>query len=151
MSDSPEQPMVEVVLGRIVIRNNADRQYIFLNERGGERGFPIVIGTPEATEIHRVVAGAESERPMTHQLTASIIEGLGARLKRCDIVDLRSNTYFAQLVLESEKDATTVVVDARPSDAIALALRAGCPLRVAESVLEQVRSDDSGPDPLPEP
>ena len=150
MADSPEQPMIEVALGRIVIRDNADRQYIYLAERGGERGFPIVIGTPEASEIHRVVSGAECERPMTHQLTASIVEGLGARLKRCDIVDLRSNTFYAQIVLQSPSGDTTVVLDARPSDAIALALRAGCPLRVAESVLEQVRSDESGPDPMPE-
>jgi uncharacterized protein len=150
MSSVPEQPMVEVVLGRIVIRENSDRQYIFLVERGGVRGFPIVIGSPEAAEIQRVVAGIECERPLTHQLAYSILESLGARLRRCDIVDLRQNTFFAQLVLQTEKGQTSVVVDARPSDAIALAMRARCPLRVAESVLEQVRSDESGPDKLTE-
>ena len=79
MSSVPEQPMVEVVLGRIVIRENSDRQYIFLVERGGVRGFPIVIGSPEAAEIQRVVAGIECERPLTHQLAYSILESLGAR------------------------------------------------------------------------
>lgn len=151
MPESPEQPMVEVVLGRIVIRENSDRQYIFLLERGGKRGFPIVIGSAEAAEIQRVVAGIDCERPLTHQLAYSIVEGLGASIRRCDIVDLRQNTFFAQLVLQTPRGDTTLVLDARPSDAIALALRAGCPLRVAESVLEQVRSDESGPDPLPEP
>jgi bifunctional DNase/RNase len=150
MAETPEQPMVEVVLGRIVIHEGSDRQYIFLQERQGKRGFPIVIGSNEAAEIKRVVARIECERPLTHQLTFSIIEACGARIRRCDIVDLRQNTFFAQLVLQSDAGDRTVVLDARPSDAIALALRAGCTLRVAESVLEQVRSDESGPDPLPD-
>ena len=150
MAETPEQPMVEVVLGRIVIHEGSDRQYIFLQERQGKRGFPIVIGSNEAAEIKRVVARIEVERPLTHQLTFSIIEACGARIRRCDIVDLRQNTFFAQLVLQSDSGSRTVVLDARPSDAIALALRAGCTLRVAESVLEQVRSDESGPDPLPD-
>ena len=152
MDETPEQPMVEVVLGRIVIREGSDRQYIFLHERGGKRGFPIVIGSNEAAEIKRVIARIECERPLTHQLAFSIIEAFGARIRRCDIVDLRQNTFFAQLVLQTDSGDRTVVLDARPSDAIALALRAGCTLRVAESVLEQVRSDEGGgPDPLPEP
>ena len=152
MTEPPEQPMVEVVLGRIVIREGSDRQYIFLQERSGKRGFPIVIGSNEATEIKRVVARVECERPLTHQLAYSIVEAFGAHIRRCDIVDLRQNTFYAQLVLQTEAGDRTIVLDARPSDAIALALRAGCTLRVAESVLEQVRSDEGGgPDPLPGP
>lgn len=150
MDESQEQEMIEVLLGRIVIRDDSDRQYIFLTEKDGERGFPIVIGTNEAHEIQRVVSGAENERPLTHQLAFSMVEGLGGTIKRCDVVDLRKNTFFAQLVLQSTDGETTAVIDARPSDAIALALRAQCPIRVAESVLEDVRTDDSGPDPLPE-
>ena len=148
MAPVPEKRMVEVVLGRIVIREGSDRQYVYLVERGGERGFPIVIGTPEAAEIQRVVAGIECERPLTHQLAFSMLESLGAQLRRCDIVDLRQNTFFAQLVLQADKGKASVVIDARPSDAIALALRAGCPMRVAESVLEQVRGDTGGADKL---
>jgi bifunctional DNase/RNase len=151
MAENGDSPMVEMLLGRIVIRDSSDRQYIFLSERGGKRGFPIVIGTNEAAEIQRVVAGIEFERPMTHQLCYSAIQALGAEVRRCDIVDLRQNTFFAQLVLQSAQGDTTAVIDARPSDAIALALRARCPIRVAEHVLEQVRSDESGPDPLPRP
>ena len=151
MSASPDEPMVEVVLGRIVIREGSDRQYIYLQERGGARGFQIMIGTSEAAEIQRVVARIECERPLTHQLAFAAIEALGARVRRCDIVDLRHNTFFAQLVLQTDGGERTIVLDARPSDAIALALRAGATLRVAESVLEQVRSDSSGPDPLQEP
>jgi bifunctional DNase/RNase len=151
MASTSEPKMVEMMLGRIVIREGADRQYIFLAERGGARGFPIVIGNSEAAEIHRVVTRQELERPLTHQLTYSVIQALGAEIRRCDIVDLRSNTFFAQLVVQSKEGNSTAVIDARPSDAIALALRARCPIRVAESVLEQVRTDESGPDPLPKP
>jgi bifunctional DNase/RNase len=142
--------MVPLALGRIVIREGSDQQYIFLKEREGQRGFPIVIGTNEAYEIRRVVTGVQPERPLTHQLAYEAIKALGADLKRVDIVDLRNNTFFAQIVLQNKKGELSAVVDARPSDAVALALRAKCPLRVAESVLEIVRSDTSGPDPLPE-
>jgi hypothetical protein len=149
MEGANASKMIEVVLGRIVIREQSDRQYIFLQEKSGKRGFPIVIGSYEAAEIQRVVAGIEYERPLTHQLALAIVVALGARLKRCDIVDLRQNTFFAQLVVQTPDGKTTAVVDARPSDAIALALRAGASIRVAEHVLDEARSDDSGPDPLP--
>ena len=143
--------MVAMMLGRIVIRENSDQQYIFLRERAGKRSFPIVIGTNEALEIDRVTKGIQPERPLTHQLAYETIKALGAELKRVDIVDLRNNTFFAQVVLQNKKGELTAVVDARPSDAVALAMRARCPLRVAESVLELVRTDTSGPDPLPGP
>lgn len=142
--------MVGLRLGRIVIREGSEQQYIFLKESDGKRGFPIVIGTSEACEIRRVVTGLQPERPLTHQLAYEAIRALGADLKRVDIVDLRNNTFFAQLVLQNKKGELTAVVDARPSDAVALALRAKCPLRVAEAVLELVRTDAAGPDPLPE-
>jgi bifunctional DNase/RNase len=148
---NPSEPnMVDVRLSRIVFREGQDRQYIYLTERAGRRGFPIVIGTNEALEIDRVVKGFQSERPLTHQLVHSVIEALAAELKRCDITDLRNGTFYAQLVLQNKSGSTTVVVDARPSDAIALALRARCGIRVAESVLEEVRTDE-GVDPLPGP
>ena len=142
--------MVDLSLGRIVIREGSDQQYIFLRERSGKRGFPIVIGTNEAYEIRRVVTGVQPERPLTHQLAYETIKALGGELKRVDIVDLRNNTFFAQIVLQNKKGELTAVVDARPSDAVALALRAKCQLRIAESVLELVRTDTTGPDPLPD-
>ena len=142
------QGMVSVHLGRIVIRDGADQQYIYLREKGGERGFPIVIGTSEACEIRRVVHEIRPERPLTHQLTFDSIRALGHSLSHIEIVDLRNNTFYARLVLQNEAGEVSAVVDARPSDAVALAMRAGCPIQVAESVLEQVRTDESGPDPL---
>jgi bifunctional DNase/RNase len=143
--------MIDVALSRIVIREGSEQQYIFLQEAGGGRGFPIVIGTVEACEIRRVVAGLQTPRPLTHQLAYETIRALETELKHVDIVDLRDNTFFAQLVLHKKDSEMTAVVDARPSDAVALALRAKCPIRVAQSVLDMVRTDPSGPDVLPEP
>lgn len=138
--------MIDAALTRIVIRDGIDRQYIFLREKQGERGFPIVIGNNEALEIHRVVHGIEPERPLTHQLTFAAIKGLGANLQSVDIVDLRRNTFFAQIVLQNDEGDVLTVVDARPSDAIALALRARCRIRIAESVLERANVGDEEED-----
>ena len=150
MSSEPESKMIEMLLGRIVMRADSAQQFIFLTERGGGRGFPIVIGAAEAAEIHRVVTSVESPRPLTHQLAHSSLQALDADLVRCDIVDLRQNTFFAQLVLRRRSSNEVAIVDARPSDAIALALRSKATIRVAESVLDQVRTDLSS-DPLAKP
>jgi bifunctional DNase/RNase len=136
--------MIDVTLSRIVVRDGSDRQYIFLSEVEGSRGFPIVIGNNEAGEIQRVVHGVEPERPLTHQLTFSAIGALGGRLQAVEIVDLKQNTFFAQVVLEGGPEGV-VRVDARPSDAIALALRARCPIRVAEEVLTKASDTKSSP------
>ena len=150
MSDSPERPrMIDVALSRIVIREGSEQQYIFLQEAGGGRGFPIVIGTSEACEIRRVVAGLQTPRPLTHQLTYETIRALETDLQHVDIVDLRENTFYAQLVLRRKGENMTAVVDARPSDAVALALRARCPIRVAASVFDMVLPDV--PDPALDP
>ena len=134
--------MIDVTLSRIVVRDGADRQYIFLSEIDGTRGFPIVIGNNEAGEIQRVVHGVEPERPLTHQLAYSTIEALDGHLEAVEIVDLKHNTFYAQLLLRGPKNGP-IVVDARPSDAIALALRAKCKIRVAEDVMARA-SDTKG-------
>jgi hypothetical protein len=139
-------PMVPVELARLVLYDNAEQQFIYLREVGGARGFPIVIGENEANEIRRVVTGQKTERPLTHQLCHQAIRALGHELLRVDIVDLRNNTFFAHLVLQDAQGAISAVLDARPSDALALALRARCPLRVAESVLASLRPDEAGPE-----
>jgi bifunctional DNase/RNase len=145
------QRMIEVTLGRIILREDSDQQWIVLHERGGERSFPIVIGNAEAMEIQRVVEGQKTVRPLTHALLHAAIKALGATLKRVDIVDLRQNTFFAQLVLEGAHDQSLVVVDARPSDAVALALRARCPIRASEAVIRQAVAQGTDPSPSPEP
>ena len=141
-----EPKMIDVALTRIVIRDGADRQYIYLSDPASKRSFPIVIGNNEAGEIHRVVHKIEPERPLTHQLTFAAIQALGARIKSVDIVDLKQNTFYARIVLEHETNNTQTEIDARPSDAIALALRAGCQIRVAEPVIERAKEPNGGPE-----
>lgn len=135
--------MIDVTLSRIVLRDGEERQFIVLAEAEGKRGFPIVIGSNEAFEIQRVVHGIEPERPLTHQLAYNAIQALGGRIQAVEIVDLKQNTFFARLWLATPGNGT-VAVDARPSDAIALALRARCPIRVAEDVLAKA-SDTQAP------
>ena len=126
--------LVDVNLRRVVLASGTDHQYIYLQERGGERAFPIMIGNTEANEIHRVIHGQEAARPLTHRLCQSLVEGLGGRVVGVDIVDLQQNTFFARIRLDGPKGE--VEIDARPSDAIALALRVRAPIRAAEKVIE---------------
>lgn len=136
-----EKMLVRMELSRIFIREMADMQIIELSEVGGDRTFPIVIGLPEAFAIERRLKGVEIERPQTHDLLASVIEHLGAKLKRVVINDLSGGTFFARLVLA--QDGQDLEVDCRPSDAIALAVAEDVPIDVAEHVLEQTAEDNA--------
>ena len=136
-----EADLIPVELARVVLHEGSPHQHIYLVESDGERSFPIVIGKNEAEEICRVIKQDELLRPMTHQLTSNLIEALGGRITAVDIVDLRKNTFFANVTLANEAGDLVAVVDARPSDAIALALRARCPLRVSRSVLERAAEE----------
>lgn len=144
-----EGPFVAMALRRIVLRDYHDGQMIYLSELDGARSFAISIGRGEAEEIRRVVSRTQTERPLTHQLLLDSLAATGARLEAVEVHELRRNTFFARLVLRLAGDGGLRHVDARSSDAIALALRAGCTIRVAESVLEQVRID-LFPDILPQ-
>jgi len=108
---------------------------ILLKEDGGLRVMPIWIGQPEATAILIAIEGVEPPRPMTHDLMLSVLTASGLVLRRVEITRLEEGTFFAALVLQG--DDRTVVIDARPSDSMALAVRAKCPILVAEAVLDQ--------------
>ncbi len=98
---------------------------------------PMVIGQFEARAIAMELAEERFERPLTHDLLHNVISALGHRLERVDITKLENGVYYAELTLVGENDI--VKVDSRPSDAIALALRAGAPIYVAEEILERER------------
>ncbi|MBE0475934.1 MAG: bifunctional nuclease family protein [Coriobacteriia bacterium] len=109
-----------------------------LEEEGGvadDRLVPIWIGQAEATAILLALQGAEPPRPMTHDLLRNVIEDLGFVVLRVEITRLEEGTFYAALVLRGEE--REVVMDARPSDCIALAVRVNCPLFIAEQVLEE--------------
>jgi bifunctional DNase/RNase len=104
-----------------------------LQEKGGARVLPIWIGQPEAESIVMHMHNVKRPRPLTHDLCKSLINGMGATLRRVQITRVESNTYFGELQLE--RDSSLVHVDSRPSDAIAIALRLDAPIFAAEALL----------------
>ena len=127
---------IRMDLARILIRETEEQQIIILRERDGDRHFPIVIGIYEATAIDNRVKGIKRERPMTHDLMASIIEALNSDLEKIVIHDLRDHTFYAKLIIR--QNGQLVEVDARPSDAIALGIVDNTPIFVAQHVLDEV-------------
>lgn len=111
---------------------------IVLKDASGESVLPIWIGIFEADAIARQIEKIESPRPMTHDLLRSAIETLRARVERVVITDLRENTFFALIHLLRGDER--VAIDARPSDAMALALRTNAPIFVEDTVLEKSSS-----------
>ena len=113
---------------------------LVLGEVDGNRRLPIIIGAFEAQAIALELEKIQPPRPMTHDLLRNAIEELGAKIDRILITDLRDATFFAKLHLAH--NGNVVEVDCRPSDAMALALRAGAPIFVEESVLEKSANPD---------
>jgi len=112
--------LVQMDLARVVISELNDHQVIFLQERDGERSLPILIGIFEAKSIDRRIKRQFTKRPLTHDLVAQTIQALGGRLDSVVIDNVEQQTYFAKLRIE--QDGNLVSVDARPSDAIAIAV-----------------------------
>jgi bifunctional DNase/RNase len=135
------QMPVEMQLSRIIISEIHDQQIIYLREVDGDRQFPIVIGIFEATSIDRRVKGYQTPRPLTHDLIVSIVEQLVGELDSVVISDLREGTYFAELRVRHNGEL--IEIDARPSDAIAVAVTCDPPLPiyVSEDVLKEALSD----------
>ena len=116
----------------------ANQPIVLLRELGGTRVLPIWIGVAEAASISAHLAGDRTERPMTHDLFAATLAALGVTIRAVHLVDLRSGTFFAELLLEGPAGET--VLSARPSDAVAVAIRAGdeVPILVDEDLFARV-------------
>jgi bifunctional DNase/RNase len=123
-------------LSKIIISEMQDQQIIVLKEVDGDRKFPIVIGSGEAYAIDRRLKGILHPRPLTHDLLASVIEQMGGSIERIEINNLQDHTFFARIHIR--QNGTTVKVDSRPSDAIALGVATSVPIYVAEHVLDAV-------------
>lgn len=128
--------MVEMELNKIVIDEKRHDQLIVLKEKGGSRILPIVIGLNEASAIKLKISGFQPPRPLTHDLLHSTIENLEASIDKVIIDKLEDNTFHAKLVIKT-KSGDTKVIDARPSDSIALAVRAHAPIFVEDEVVKQ--------------
>lgn len=108
---------------------------LLLKEQNGDRYLPIWINTPEATSIALARDGFAPQRPMTHDLLASVIEELGATVREVVVTELRGGTFFADLVLDTGADSHTI--SSRPSDAVSVAVRVDAPLFAASDVLDE--------------
>ncbi len=129
---------VPMELSRIIISEINEQQVIYLQEIDGKRTFPILIGIFEATSIDRRVKGHPSPRPLTHDLIVGVVQALGGEFHDVVISELKDHTYFAKLRVR--RDGELIEVDARPSDAIAVAVTCNpvLPIYVSEEVLNDV-------------
>lgn len=136
--------MVPVTIQSVRVSLVSQQRVVILGEQGGNRYLPIYIGAFEADAITIRLQGAALWRPMTHDLLLRCIGQLGGEVLRVVVTDLRSDTFFANIYVRQNGEEQAI--DSRPSDALALAVRAGVPVFVSESVMEQAGNE---PDPSP--
>jgi bifunctional DNase/RNase len=127
--------LVEMVIESVRVHMLSNRHVVILKDTEGDRYLPIWIGAWEASAIAMRLQGLAAERPLTHDLFAAALDRLGVRVERVVISELTDETYHARIHLE--RDGVQVEVDARPSDALALAVRAEVPIYAADEVLAQ--------------
>jgi bifunctional DNase/RNase len=127
--------LIEVVVESVRVHMPSSRHVVILKETGRERYLPIWIGPWEASAIAMRLQGLTPERPLTHDLFASTLEELGVRVEQVVISSLAEETFHARLTLSL--DGRSVELDARPSDALALAVRTGVRILASEAVLDQ--------------
>jgi bifunctional DNase/RNase len=132
--------MVEVIVSRIGVDAQSQSFVVILEERDGTRALPIWIGRPEAESIAAHINGVKVERPMTHDLAVSLVTGLGGLLRRVQITRVVRGTFHAELHIA--RNGGPLVIDARPSDALAVALRLGAPVFVADVLFDD--EDNTG-------
>ncbi len=127
--------MIRMIVQGLTIDPATNSPILILKEKEGKKTLPIWIGLLEATAIASELEKVSFSRPMTHDLLRTVIETLGWSVSRVEVVDLKDNTFYALLHLLGPEGE--VSIDSRPSDAIALALRAEAPVFVDEKVLER--------------
>jgi bifunctional DNase/RNase len=136
--------MLPVRIHSLGLDTTSNQPVVLLREEEGLRILPIWIGQPEATAILIAIENVELPRPMTHDLLLSVLSASGLVLERVEITRMEEGTFFAALVLGGASGC--VVIDARPSDSIALAVRAACPILVADEIMDRagiVPDDDA--------
>ncbi len=129
--------MIEVELIGLRVEMPTNTPVVILRENiDGGRVLPIFIGGPEATAIAFALEKVETTRPMTHDLWIDTLRGLGASLERIEVHTIQDRIFFADLLVR-QSSGETVRISSRPSDAMALALRAHAPMFVSESVMDE--------------
>jgi bifunctional DNase/RNase len=134
---------IEMKVSGLTIEQITNTPIVILNDFQEKKDIHIWIGIFEASAIATELEKIKFSRPMTHDLLCDLLNVLEAMVSRIEINDVRNNTFYAHIVLV--KDGHNYIVDSRPSDAIALALRANAPIFVHDKVIEKARNIDFGP------
>ena len=135
---------VEMTIKGLMVDPVTNMPIIILRDQEGQRVLPIWVGVFEANAIALQIENIATPRPMTHDLLRNVIADLKAQVRKIVVSDLNENTFYALIYMTVNGD--TVAVDARPSDAIALALRVRAPIFVEDAVIESAKSLDFTPD-----
>ena len=135
---------IEMTIKGLMVDPVTNMPIIILRDEPGQRVLPIWVGIFEANAIALQIENVATSRPMTHDLLRNVISDLDASVQKIVVSDLRENTFFAVIHLQVRGDA--VLIDARPSDAIALALRAKAPIFVEETVIDHAKTLDGTPE-----
>ena len=133
--------MIEMNIKGLMVDPITNMPIIILRDSEGQKVLPIWVGVFEANAIALQIENIQTPRPMTHDLLRNIIQDLRATVEKIVVCDLQENTFYALIYLSLNGD--TVAVDARPSDAIALALRARAPIFVEETVIDNAKTVDT--------
>ena len=146
VDESTERPgtLVEMTIKGLMVDPITNMPIIILRDKDGQRVLPIWVGVFEANAIALQIENIETPRPMTHDLLRNVIQDLQATVERVVVCDLKENTFYALIYLEVNGEP--LAVDARPSDAIALALRARAPIYVEDRVIDNAKSIDFAPE-----
>jgi len=140
MSDE-ENDMVEMRVEGLVFDPLTNTPIIILKDMDGERSLPIWVGYPEATAIALEMENVTTPRPMTHDLIKNIIDGLDVNVNHILVNNLKDNTFYA-VISVNILNGTSISIDSRPSDAIAVALRLKTPIFVLQKVLDSAKAID---------
>jgi bifunctional DNase/RNase len=130
---------IEVKIRGLMMDPNSGTPIVILKDVNSETLLPIWVGAYEANAIALEIEKIATQRPMTHDLLRNLIVEMGARVERVVVTELRDNTFFAVIEMRSNS-GDFMMLDSRPSDAIALALRADCPIYVNEDVIQASHS-----------
>src|SRR5918995_6942182 len=135
---------IEMTIKGLMVDPITNMPIVILRDKVGQKVLPIWVGIFEANAIALQFENVATPRPMTHDLLRNVIHDLKAAVQKIVVCDLQENTFYALIYLGLNGD--TVAIDARPSDAIALALRTRAPIFVEESVIDNAKSVESTPD-----
>jgi bifunctional DNase/RNase len=135
---------IEMTIKGLMVDPITNMPIIILRDKDGQRVLPIWVGVFEANAIALQIENVTTPRPMTHDLLKNVIQDLKARIQKIVVSDLKENTFYALIYLDAAGE--TVAIDARPSDAIALALRAHAPIFVEDTVIANAKTVDLVPE-----